>query len=73
MRYFKLYFTSILIVLAVSTAAIAQTSFGPPEKIVSGKLISSSKKLKPGDTFKLEFRGNVRKGYHIGANHKESL
>ncbi len=74
MRTNKLYFTLLIALLATAGSAFAQVaSFAPPERIVTGRLLLSVDKLRPGDTFSAAFKATVRKGYHIGAHDKDSL
>ncbi len=59
----------LLALFAVAGSSLAQES----ERIVTGKLLLSANKLRPGDSFELAFKGKVTAGYHIGAAHKDSL
>jgi len=70
----RLFYTLFALIAVVASAAPAQvSSFAPPEPIVSGRLVLSVDKLRPGDEFQIAFEGKVREGYHIGANDKNSL
>lgn len=74
MRINKLSLIIFIAVLAATGAAIAQVeSFAPPETIVSGEMLLSVDKLRPGDSFDAVYRATVREGYHIGSADKDAL
>ncbi len=68
--------TRILPYLVLLTAAIAGNAaiaqIKAPE-IVASKIWLSVDRLRPGDSFDIAVSATVKKGYHIGANDKDSL
>mgnify|MGYP005837683327 CR=1 FL=1 len=71
MRTNQLSLVLLIALLTFATAATAQLA--PSEKIVSATMALSVDKLRPGDSFQVAVVGTVRKGYHIGAHHKDAL
>jgi len=74
MRINKLCFSILIVVLASVGTVWGQTvSFGSAERIVTGRLVFSVDRLRPGDSFEAAFEAKIREGYHIGAHDKDAL
>lgn len=74
MRINKLCFSILIAVLAsVGTVWGQAVSFGSAERIVTGRLVFSVDRLRPGDSFEAAFEAKIREGYHIGAHDKDAL
>lgn len=74
MRINKLCFSILIVVLAsVGTVWGQAVSFGSAERIVTGRLVFSVDRLRPGDSFEAAFEAKIREGYHIGAHDKDAL
>ena len=74
MSKYSLRLLLVALALCAAGAVSAQVAaFGPSEPVVSGKLLISVDKLRPGDDFELALQGKVREGYHIGAAVQDAL
>jgi len=69
------FFLSVLVAVLASIGTVwGQTaSSDSTERIVTGRLVLSVDRLRPGDSFEAAFEAKIREGYHIGAHDKDAL